>query len=218
MLGTRDALPESVGYTSTEHRLHADDLPPDQVTVASGSWFEVCCGALGLVLAVVGILSNSPPLMGAIATVTLGFGMFAQAGTIATRSNRLEHDELLGITTDLVAGLAAIVLGVLVLVRIVPSAWLPVATMALGAGLMFAARVEIGGETPRPRWKAWSQVVTLAAGLAAMVLALVAFAAVAPMPTLALVADACVGGGLVLAGGGTLTTLRGVSNGASQKE
>ncbi len=217
MPGTRDASPESVGYTITEHQLqHVDDPPPDQVTVASGSWFEVCCGALGLALAVVGIQGNNPLLMSATATVTLGFGVFAQAGTIATRSNRSERDELLGVTTDLVAGLAAIVLGVLVLVHIVPFAWLPIATIALGVGLMFAARVEIGGETPSPRWNAWSHVVMLAAGLAAIVLALVAFASVAPT-TLALVADACVGGGLLFVGGAT-PTLRGISNGEGRKE
>ena len=205
--GTPDATPWSVGYTSVEHQLqHVDDPPPDQVTVASGSWFEVCCGALGLAVAVIGILGTNPPLMGAIATVVLGFGVFAHAGTIVARSNRCaERDEFLGISVDLVAGLVGIGFGALVLLRIVPFTWHPIATMALGTGLMFAARVEIDHETPSMRWNVWSQVVMSAAGLSAMVLALGAFAAVAPMTMLALVAVACVGGGLLLAGGGPLT-------------
>lgn len=203
-----------MGYTSTDHQLqHVDDPPPDAVTVASGSSFEVLCGVLGIALAVVGILGYHPQFVGATATVALGLGLFALAGTIAARTNRCsQRDELLGISADLVAGLAGVALGALVLLRIVPDAYLPIATMALGCGLMFAARVDLSTQTPG--LNVWSLLVMLVAAVAAL-LALFAFAAISPMTTISLVAIACLGGGLVLAGGGTLTTLCRTTHGAT---
>jgi len=86
-----------MGYTSNEHSLHTDDPPLDRITVASGSWFEALCGAGGLALAVIGVLGDHPALMAALATIAVGLGVFAQAGTIAARSRQpTEHDELVG--------------------------------------------------------------------------------------------------------------------------
>jgi len=170
--------------------------------LASGSWFEVLCGVLGFAAAVAGIAGIHPLFMGATATVLLGLGVFAQAGTIAVRTNRCsERDELLGISADVLGSLVGITIGGLVILHIVSFTWLPIATMALGCGLMFTARVDLVGETQRG---AWSHVLMLAAGLAAMTLALIAFVAIIPSATTALVALACVGGGLAFAGGGNL--------------
>lgn len=204
-----------MGYTSTKHLLeHASERPPDPVTVASGSWFEAACGASGLGLAVFGMLGNHPALMAAIATILVGFGVFAQAGTIAARSRQAsERDELVGISIDLVAGVAGFALGVLVLLRVVPLAWLPLAAMALGAGLLFAGPAElVDHKAATTLFRAWSLAAMMLAGLAAIVLALLAFTAVQPFAMLSLAAVACVGAGLTLAGAGTLTTLRRTSS------
>ncbi len=200
-----------MGYTSTEHQLRqANDPPPDQVTVASGSWVEMVCGASGVAIAVIGMLGNHPALMVAVATIVVGFGVFAQAGTIAARSRPpSERDEVVGISIDLVAGLASIAFGVLVLLRVVPFTWLPIAAMTLGAGVLFAGRAELGDPTAEvTRFGAWALAVMMLAGLAALVLALLALAGGQPIAMLSLAAIACVGAGLVFAGGGTLATLR----------
>jgi hypothetical protein len=196
-----------MAYVGTQlHQIPS--APPDRVTIASGSWFEVCCGAIGLALGVLGMLGGDPRLFGAVATVILGFGVFGQAGTIASWTERSSvRGDLVGVGVDLVAAIAGIGLGALVVLHVVPVTWLTIAAMALGLGLVFAARVDLaaGARTVQ----GFAQVFMSACGFAAMVLALVAVVSVdaAAVSLAALAALACVGAGLVLAGGGSLTAL-----------
>ena len=189
-----------MSYTCTDHQLlHRSDPPPDQVAVASGSWFEALCGASGLAIVVLGMLGHDPAFVAAIATIVMGFGVFARAGTTAARGRQLsERDELLGISIEIVAGLAGIAIGVLVVLHVVPFMWLPLAAIALGTGLLFAGHAELGDL----KSSAWPLAVMMLFALAALVLALLAFAAVQPFAMLSLAAIACVGAGLVLVCGG----------------
>ena len=188
--------------TTTEHPMrHASDSA--QLTVVTGSWFEALCGAIGLVFAVVGMLGGDPPQMAAIATIAVGFGVFAQAGTLAARTWRSsDRGDLVGITTDLIAGPVGVALGGFVLLQLVPFSWLPFAALALGTALLFAGRALLGDPKASTRWTAWWVAAMMLTALAALALALLAVAAVQPSTMPSLAAAACVGAGLMLAGGG----------------
>jgi hypothetical protein len=96
--------------------------------------------------------------------------------------------------------------GGLVALHVVTFAFLPIATIALGCALVLAARVDLAASARTPH--GFAQVVMAACGFSAIVLALVAFASVEATSVISLAALACIGTGLVLAGGGILTALR----------
>lgn len=228
--------PESIAYPPPAHGPgHAHEIERqidtehdsldervNELVVETGSGFELFCGAIAILLGVLGLAGYYEIYLAAGATVAVGFAMLAQGSTIATRWRRAVHladterTERLGMTTEMFGGLVLIVLGVLAVLGVEPVTLLAAASLVIGVALL------LGGPTqpsfvPVPsgvspvHWEVQrgpgrtSAGVMVMAGLAAVVLGLSALLEWGPAIPLVLVAMACTGAALVLTGG-TLAT------------
>jgi uncharacterized membrane protein HdeD (DUF308 family) len=203
--------------------------PQDRTTRAvfsGGSTLEMLGGIAAVVLAILGLTAFMPFKMAAIAVIVIGVALLAQGGSIASRWNRArrrlvgqryEHSELVGgVSTEVLAGVAGIVLGILALVGVMPAILLPVAAIVFGGSLLLggAAQPDFDALAPEAAHSRERRVMHEAlqasggtmviAGVAAAVLGILALLHVGPVLLLSLIAILCVGGALVL-GGGALT-------------
>ena len=114
--------------------------------VAGGAVLELAAGALGFVLAIVGLASSAAAPLAAIATIVIGGGLAAHGAAIAVSwrpvLRRLgPYEDLTELveaaTTELLGGGFAVLLGVLALVT--TRSLLPIAALALGAALVVGA-------------------------------------------------------------------------------
>ena len=184
-----------------------------QAQIASGSSFELFAGVIGAAIAVVGIAGYFPAYMAAIATIAIGFALIAQGGTLAARWNAtpVATGEAIGIGTEVIGGFAGIALGALALLGVVPSVLLPVATIVVGAALLFGgpAEPQLAEAAPRARQpfrvtrdslRTASSVMVMG-GLAGIVLGVLGLTLGGYTLVLANIAALCVAGALVVAGG-----------------
>jgi hypothetical protein len=189
-----------------------------QAAIASGSSFELFAGLIGLVCAIVGVAGYAQVWMAAIAIIALGFALLAQGGTMAARWQNAEHiagserTEAVGIGTEVFGGLAALALGVLALLHVMPLVLIPIASIVLGTALLLGGPaqpelVEAGRAGSPQRWRVTRDVVRTSggvmvmAGLAAIVLGVLALASGGPVLLLSLIGLVTVAAALVLAGG-----------------
>jgi hypothetical protein len=196
---------------------------PQEETVATmeaGSVGEAVAGAAGLVLAILGLLGILPLTLDAIAGIALGVALLLGGAALAARYSRAippaalpraRHDISGALGFQAIAGIAAVVLGVLALLRVSPLELLGVSVIVLGAALL-----AVGGGMARlsrsARWLrgdagrsgevdsasvagGWEALI----GVAAVVLGILALTGRAPL-MLTLVAMLCVGAGLLVAG------------------
>jgi hypothetical protein len=180
--------------------------------VAGGSAGEAVAGLAAVVLAIIGLAGLAPSYMVAIATIVAGVALFIAGGAIAAQVTSLvrQRAAALGIgnaaTSDIVGGLAGIVLGILGLIGIAPAVLLPIAAIVLGASLLFSAgaadqltALAAGGQE-RPSGEAVPVMAASAKvmiGLASIVLGIVAVVGVVPL-TLTLVAMLVIGCGAMM--------------------
>jgi hypothetical protein len=179
---------------------------------AGGSAGEAVAGIAAIVLAIIGLAGLAPSYMVAIATIVAGAALFIAGGAIASQVTSLvrQRAAALGIgnaaASEIVGGLAAIVLGILGLIGIAPAVLLPVAAIVLGASLLLSAGAAdqlmslASGGPERPTGEsvpimAGSAKVMI--GLASIVLGIVAVVGVAPL-TLTLVAMLVIGCGAMM--------------------
>jgi hypothetical protein len=116
---------------------------------SSGAAVEAVGGLGVIVLSILGLINLVPATLAAIAAIVFGVAALAQGSAIAT-----EHSQLFskfggdttgslelggGMTAEIMAGGAAIVLGVLALLRIAPEVLLPASVIVGGASLMLTA-------------------------------------------------------------------------------
>lgn len=186
-------------------------------------------GVAAIILAIIGFVHVNPILMMSVAVIIIGSGLLSEAGTLAAeyseilsrtrRSRRNKAEFGSGFSVEVLAGVAAIVLGILALldivpsVDIVPSLLILIAVIILGLGLLFTggARSLLNSmrlETPDDRRKAersahamltaatWFQLLV---GLAAIVLGALALAGFIPF-ILTLVGILIIGVAMLLSG------------------
>lgn len=216
-LGHRAAAQEDVEAELGER----EDEAVTRAVITSGSSFEVFAGVVALALAILGLIGYAPLYLAAIATTAVGFSLLAQGSTIAARWQQATHivgserTDAMGIGTEIFGGLAAIVLGVLALMQVMPTVLLPIAAVALGVALLLGGPTqpdfaEVGAPDAGHHWQVTrgaartSSGVMVMGGLAALVLGVLAIAGLAPALVLSLVAVVCVAAALMLSGGALL--------------
>jgi hypothetical protein len=118
----------------------------------SGSFVETIAGVGAVALAVLGLLGRLPEVMLTIAVIAIGGAFVVQSRSIVSRFHVLVRemsdlgtDELaVRMTTEFVAGIAGMTLGVLALLGLVPGVLLPVATVVFGLTLLFGVGAQSG--------------------------------------------------------------------------
>jgi hypothetical protein len=196
---------------------------PQEETVATmeaGSVGEAVAGAAGLVLAILGLLGILPLTLDAIAGIALGVALLLGGAALAARYSRAipptalpraRHDISGALGLQAIAGIAAVVLGVLALLGVSSLELLGVTVIVLGAALL-----AVGGGMDRlgrsARWlrgdagrsgevdsasvaAGWEVLI----GVAAVVLGILALTGRAPL-MLTLIAMLSVGAALLVTG------------------
>jgi hypothetical protein len=169
-------------------------------TVLSGSLAEGVAGGAVVVLTLLGLSGIMPALMLALATIVMAAAFLLQGEAVSLRfskllaetsKNRLEEAEFgMGLTSEVVGGIAGLVLGILALLGLYPMYLVPVAIIVYGGALMFSSgmtvrlnALELEGIEETPRFKRIThEAVKTAAGvefllgLSAVVLGIIALA------------------------------------------
>jgi len=206
-------------------------------TAVYGGLIDAIGGLATIVIAIVGLSGVNAPMLAAIATIVFGAALLIQGGTMLSEYARIMFPA--GSTATQVEGfgggslsvvflvaVAGIVLGVLALLGIQPTALIPIATIAFGSALLLSSNTvwqlhALGQESLRSKAGAIpSSGDTLAcelafgsagvqglAGLAVIVLGVLALVGVANGLTLNLVAFVALGATLLLTGGALSATL-----------
>jgi len=192
--------------------------------VTRGFAADAIAGIGTMVLAIVALAKVYPEYLGPIACIVAGAALILKSASVASRFTPLWREtggttgseiELGGgMTTELVAGVGAIVLGILALIGFHPVTLSACAVIALGAALLLG-----GGETYRvsqlPSFGMWHQEAARSAhlatesaagleslaGIAAIVLGIVALCVSANPGVVMLVGLLVIGSAELLAGG-----------------
>jgi hypothetical protein len=197
--------------------------------VTGGSALEAVAGIAAIVLAIIALSTTGTFAfyMTAIGTIVLGAGLVLYGSSVAVRVasatpvvESFDEDTVLGVgvTAEVLGGLAGIVLGILALCNLVPELLLAAAMIVFGGTLIFSSGTvsevnEIGrppvSDTVRQltrRATVGAAGIQLLTGIAGVVLGILAVIGYRPW-TLTQVAILCIGGGLLLAGGAVATRL-----------
>ncbi|HEX3019602.1 MAG TPA: hypothetical protein VHP36_04840 [Chitinispirillaceae bacterium] len=126
---------------------------PETITTArvigSGSFVEGLVGAGALALAILGLADVLPSWMAIVATITVGAAFLIEGIAISSRmADLMESDKSGqldiadvggGITSEFLAGLGGITLGVLALLGIIPETLMAIAVIVFGGALMLGS-------------------------------------------------------------------------------
>lgn len=195
------------------------------MSVGAGSTAEIVGGAAVIVLTILGLANVAPGLMYAVATIAIGIAILFEGGSVAaeytqiankTAESKFEKIDLgSGMTVEMVAGIAGIILGVLSLLGIVPLILSAAAIVVYGASLILSSGMtlrlndlkfeETADTHPRAQKLAYEAIhATVGAqiliGLSATVMGVLALVGVAST-VLVLVALLAIGTSLLLSGG-----------------
>jgi hypothetical protein len=190
----------------------------------AGAGTEVIAGIAAGVLAILGLIGVEPGTMLSVAAMILGVGLMAESGAISAAYSRLatsgmEKPEVGGgLSAEGAAGIAALALGILAIVGVVPGVLLPSAAIVLGAGLLFGTgvndrfrRLSIHASSDRTD-RLTSESVAAAngaqvlVGIGAITLGVLALVGLVPV-ILTLVAMLSIGVSLLLSGSALATRL-----------
>ncbi len=117
-----------------------------------GSSVGALTGAGAAVLAIIGLAGGFPFYMMTIATIALGAGLFAEGSSLGAALGTLDRQGVInegGATTGFalqgLAGAAAVVLGILSLIGVLPAVLVPISIIIMGGALAFGgpARAEM---------------------------------------------------------------------------
>lgn len=128
------------------------ERPFEYAMIAGGSTTEAIGGAVAVVLAILGISQIVPDFMVSIALIVLGVALLSQSGTVVAEYERIvgrsevegswRKAELGGeLGIEVIAGSAAVVLGILALLGIHREVLVSVGTIVLGAGVLLGSGV-----------------------------------------------------------------------------
>lgn len=198
--------------------------------VASGTTAEMLAGLAAATLAILGLVDIFPHYMVSIGVIAAGAALFIEGLSIGSAYSRMvgdgdpvsdtarEVEVGSGFSAQGLGGAAAIVLGILSLIGMMPENLLPIAVMLLGAALLLGGPARTGlalsilshhGASLHARHSA-SQVAAGTAGIlslvgiGALVLGILALADVGEWPELTLIALLSVGAAEVLGGSAVL--------------
>lgn len=204
--------------------LHPFEEQPGLEVEGAGSILEAAGGLAVIVLAIVGLGGIYPIFLVSVGGIALGGALLVEGGVIAgeyarlltmTHEERFEGTELgAGMTTELIAGGATLVLGILALLSVVPLTLLPIAVILTGAALaMTSGAVQrlndiktealgLSGPARRVTRAAVSSAAATQAfvGMGVVVLGIIALSAPDSAETLTLVALLALGASLTLSG------------------
>lgn len=203
---------------------HIESDKQVEYAVVGGSATEALGGGGAIVLAILGLSGVVPTFMIAIAAIVLGVALLFQGGAVATEyrrimnasetSERVEKMELGGgLGAEVLAGGAAIVLGILALLGLESVILVSVSNIVLGTGILLAsgtlARLNDIQVTRRHNDVAHQKLaheavsstnaVQVLVGLSAIVLGILALIGIQPL-TLNLVAQLAIGSSILLSG------------------
>ena len=181
--------------------------------LAGGSGLEALGGLAALVLSILGLVGIAPALMLGIAAIVIGASLLANGLAVATDyarlggigETRVSVGEIGGgVTLQVLSGIAAIVLGVLALLDVIPGALLPIAAIVIGAGQTLSAGLpermadlhSLAERTTAPTGATGPQMLI---GLGVIVLGILALVGIAPA-VLTLVAFLAASVSLLLSG------------------
>jgi hypothetical protein len=191
---------------------------------SGGSLVEAAGGIAVIVLSIIGLARVGESFMTSIATIVLGVALLAEGGTIAAQFSKLLSVATGGtlgamqlgggMTTEILGGGAAIVLGILGLVGLYPMLLLPAAVIAVGGSLVLTAgaverlnelRVQSAGLSEMAQKVAQAAVsgavgMQVLAGIAAIVLGILALASESHAATLTLVGLLVLGSAVTISG------------------
>jgi len=217
---TTSRLPEETGYQGPA--ASAQEVRRSAKRIARGFSADAATSAAAVVLAILGLANVAPAYMLPIATILFGAALLIKGGAVASRFQQLTYEtdgregemELGGgMSAELLAGAAGVVLGILALINIAPITLTAIAVIAFGGALLLG-----GGETyrlshlhwPRQHWDERSlHVARVTAesaaggeslvGIAAVVLGILALTGVNPA-VLVFVGLLCLGGAELVSG------------------
>jgi hypothetical protein len=117
--------------------------------IGSGSFVEALVGAGAVALAILGLANILPLWMATIATIAIGAAFLIEGVSISSRMADLMESEKTGqfdiaevgggITSEFLAGLSGITLGVLALLGILPATLMAVALIVYGGALIMSS-------------------------------------------------------------------------------
>lgn len=190
--------------------------------VESGSTIDAIGGVAAVVLAVVGLADIASVNMVSIAAIVLGASLLFQGGLMAAEYNEilshLEGGPYLefggGLGAEGLAGISAIILGVLALFGMDPTALMSVAAIVLGAGLVLSSgvamrfnsvKIDISEGTAEAKSVAQGALTAASftqifVGVGAIILGVLAVIGINPM-TLSLISMLSIGASGMLSGG-----------------
>ena len=201
--------------------------------LAVGTIAEGIAGIGAIVLSIIGLAGMLSQILLEIATILVGVALFFEGGAITARfshllamsKGRVDMREFgLGMTTEFLAGIAGVVLGVLALIGIYPLVLVPIAAIVFGATLLLGSGVtarlnslwalaaedrEVVREVTREAINA-SAGVQFLIGLAAIVLGILAIIGFFPL-ILSLAAMLVVGFSDLLSGTAIMSRITGIS-------
>jgi hypothetical protein len=191
--------------------------------ITGGSLAEAIGGIAVVVLSILGLAHVAPNFMIPIATLVVGGALLFQGASVAIEYSELIHriggstlqNTTLGggVSTEILAGVAGIVLGILALLAIDPAVLLPVAVIVFGGALVISSgeisrlnslKMEVSGAHETAQHVA-NEAMTAASGtqvligLASIVLGILALIGLNP-GVLSLVALLAIGTAILLSG------------------
>jgi hypothetical protein len=206
----------STVMTSPENRHVAE-------SIASSSVAETIGGIAAIVLAILGLAHIDPTLMLPITTIAIGAALLFEGGSIAAEYSRIISTSTessmqvaevgSGMTAEMVAGIAGVVLGILALLGLASVILEASALIVYGTALALSSsmmsrlndlKIEVSDAHPTAQKIAHEAVsaamgTQLLVGLAAGVLGILALIGIAPM-VLVLVGLLAIGASLLLSG------------------
>ncbi len=199
----------------TTQQTYFEDKKSTQI-IRGGFATEGVAGIIGVILTILGLLKILPQLLLPIAAIILGVAFLLNGGAVASRFSKLLNETAkgrfetaewsVGLTAEFLGGIAAVILGILTLLRIDPVILMPVAAIISGVTLIFGSGItarlnhlqmpkseeyEAFREVARESMKVATGAEILL-GLSAVVLGIIAVTGISWM-TLTYVALLCVG-------------------------
>jgi hypothetical protein len=130
----------NVEYHTSIHQVPVRMAGDHRFSIVGGT-VEVLLGITAIVLAVLALAGLESVPLTAIAVIATGAGLAFEGGAIARLTGGGDKTIAAGIGADAIGGLAAVALGILSLLGLDRSILLPVASIALGAGMLVASGV-----------------------------------------------------------------------------
>jgi len=116
---------------------------------AVGSVLESLCGIAAIILGILGLAHYVPQTLAAVGVIVIGAALVSEGSALLGKYAQVAHDNVTGVTTgyadvgggvmiEFLAGIAAIVLGILALLSVAPLTLMAIAIIAVGAALILS--------------------------------------------------------------------------------